>query len=392
MKVVVEAITKATTQAAMKYATEAAEKVATEAMVLTVLYKKNPNRGSYEVKLHTSVIASPLVYIMIEVWGRQLERSWQLHRSWKRSWLLTSSIMPTFIGRETVTFRHQTLSKAKLQTLPESRLQTLTEVASNLDKGGFESWRKGLRTQQRLDSSGFLDLEGRNNNHKKKKTNESVTVGNKDTNTDLNIEFPTLETSVGKKPNKPIHVTQVPVTESVGSLNDATMYTDVSTKAPNTTNPTIDVVNSRTMSPNQNGGDQDANESDVWLPLTLVHKVNDRMKNSLYGYFIGKRLAFPFASIEGVESVLRNGPWMIREIPIFLTNCPLHSLSLMAMKIGTPIMLDSDHLVMVVPNLEGNGYMKETICIEYEWEPPRCSTCLIFGHLNIDCPKGESKG
>ncbi|GJU95890.1 hypothetical protein Tco_1320646 [Tanacetum coccineum] len=31
---------------------------------------------------------------------------------------------------------------------------------------------------------------------------------------------------------------------------------------------------------------------DVWLHLTSVHEVNDRMKNSLYGYFIGKRLLF----------------------------------------------------------------------------------------------------
>ncbi|GKE01732.1 hypothetical protein Tco_1389715 [Tanacetum coccineum] len=45
---------------------------------------------------------------------------------------------------------------------------------------------------------------------------------------------------------------------------------------------------------------------DVWLLLPLVHEVNDRMKNSLYGYLIGKRLAFPivFTSIEGVDSVL----------------------------------------------------------------------------------------
>nr|GFC09930.1 hypothetical protein [Tanacetum cinerariifolium] len=31
---------------------------------------------------------------------------------------------------------------------------------------------------------------------------------------------------------------------------------------------------------------------DVWLPLASIHEVNDRIKNSLYGYFIGKRLAF----------------------------------------------------------------------------------------------------
>ncbi|GJX76576.1 hypothetical protein Tco_0323387 [Tanacetum coccineum] len=31
---------------------------------------------------------------------------------------------------------------------------------------------------------------------------------------------------------------------------------------------------------------------DVWLHLESVHEVNDRMKNSLYGYFLGKRLVF----------------------------------------------------------------------------------------------------
>ncbi|GJV82869.1 ribonuclease H-like domain-containing protein [Tanacetum coccineum] len=58
---------------------------------------------------------------------------------------------------------------------------------------------------------------------------------------------------------------------------------------------------------------------DIWLPLDLVHKVNDRMKDSLYGYFIGKRLAFPvFSSTKGVDLVLTDGPWMIHEVPIFL--------------------------------------------------------------------------
>ncbi|GJR29111.1 zinc knuckle CX2CX4HX4C containing protein [Tanacetum coccineum] len=42
---------------------------------------------------------------------------------------------------------------------------------------------------------------------------------------------------------------------------------------------------------------------------------------------------------------------------------------------------------MVVPNLEGAGYTKETIRVEYEWKPSRCSTCFIFGHSLDDCPK-----
>ncbi|GJS18525.1 hypothetical protein Tco_0412997 [Tanacetum coccineum] len=94
----------------------------------------------------------------------------------------------------------------------------------------------------------------------------------------------------------------------------------------NATGSTINDVNSQTTSPNQNDDDQVADvpngaDYNVWLPLASVHEVNDRTKNSLYG----------------------------------------------------------DHMVMAVMNLEGNDYMKETIHIEYKWEPPRCSLCLIFG-------------
>ncbi|GJY66040.1 zinc knuckle CX2CX4HX4C containing protein [Tanacetum coccineum] len=91
-------------------------------------------------------------------------------------------------------------------------------------------------------------------------------------------------------------------------------------------------------------------------------------------------------------------------------------LSLITLKIGTPMMLDSytnsmcleswgrssyarilfkidayndfyDIMVMAVPNFEGPRYTKETIRVEYEWIPHRCHTCLIFGHSGDECPK-----
>ncbi|GJU95194.1 hypothetical protein Tco_1319950 [Tanacetum coccineum] len=51
----------------------------------------------------------------------------------------------------------------------------------------------------------------------------------------------------------------------------------------------------------------------------------------------------------------------------------------------------SDNLIMVVPNLDELGYTKETIRVEYEWEPPRFSTCLIFGHSVDDCSKAPKQ-
>ncbi|GJY26532.1 hypothetical protein Tco_0401258 [Tanacetum coccineum] len=84
----------------------------------------------------------------------------------------------------------------------------------------------------------------------------------------------------------------------------------------------------------------------VTLPMEAVESVNARFVNTLYGYFIGDRLAFPlvenyvkntwakyglkriqlheefflfqFNTREGMESVLENGPWLIRRVPLLL--------------------------------------------------------------------------
>ncbi|GJY78798.1 zinc knuckle CX2CX4HX4C containing protein [Tanacetum coccineum] len=48
-------------------------------------------------------------------------------------------------------------------------------------------------------------------------------------------------------------------------------------------------------------------------------EVSSRFANTLYGYFIGKRLAFPlFDSKDGMESFIENGSWLIRLMPLFL--------------------------------------------------------------------------
>ncbi|GKB99261.1 hypothetical protein Tco_0985398 [Tanacetum coccineum] len=118
-------------------------------------------------------------------------------------------------------------------------------------------------------------------------------------------------------------------------------------------NESFDVKNeAKKASPNGRANKNEANvpndaDYDVWLPLASVHKVNDRMKNSLYGYFIVKRLAF--------------------------------------------LVVECDNLVMAVPNLDGHGYTKKTIRKEYEWKPPRCSTCLIFLHSVDDCQKAHKQ-
>ncbi|GKB43230.1 zinc knuckle CX2CX4HX4C containing protein [Tanacetum coccineum] len=176
-----------------------------------------------------------------------------------------------------------------------------------------------------------------------------------------------------------------------------------------------------------------------------TEKVSVRLEHTLYGYFIGKRLAFPvFDSRGGLDAVLEGGSWMIRNSPIILKKWSVNTslqkeemthiliwvklhdvpiqvfeedgISLIASYLGKPIMLDSytttmckeswgrssfarclieinseaeftESITIGIPELEGPGFIKETIRVEYEWKPPRCHTCNIFGHLGDSCPK-----
>ncbi|GJY08594.1 zinc knuckle CX2CX4HX4C containing protein [Tanacetum coccineum] len=46
-----------------------------------------------------------------------------------------------------------------------------------------------------------------------------------------------------------------------------------------------------------------------------------------------------------------------------------------------------DVVTIRIPSLTGDGFTKETIRVEYEWRPPRCDICKIFGHVHDHCPK-----
>ncbi|GJX27974.1 hypothetical protein Tco_0236053 [Tanacetum coccineum] len=146
---------------------------------------------------------------------------------------------------------------------------------------------------------------------------------------------------------------------------------------------------------------------DVWLALASVHE---------------------FSSTEVVDSVLRDGPWMILWVKFHDVSLVAYisdaytsdDLSFIATKIGTLMMLDSymksmcleswgrsnyarilieidacddfrDIRVTAVPNFEGTRYTKEIIHVEYEWKPPRCSACLIFDHSLNDYQKAPKR-
>ncbi|GKA13223.1 cysteine-rich receptor-like protein kinase, partial [Tanacetum coccineum] len=125
-----------------------------------------------------------------------------------------------------------------------------------------------------------------------------------------------------------------------------------------------------------------------------------------------------FPAGEGLDKVLERGPWIIRNSPIILNrwtpNVSLKKNKLLL--VGNPIMLDAytssmcedpwgrinfarvlveinaDYVLkhevsMAIPLEDGSGHTREVIKVEYEWKPPHCVDCKIFGHTNEKCPK-----
>ncbi|GJW86650.1 zinc knuckle CX2CX4HX4C containing protein [Tanacetum coccineum] len=119
----------------------------------------------------------------------------------------------------------------------------------------------------------------------------------------------------------------------------------------------------------------------------------------------------------GLQAVLESGPWMIRNTPIILKKWSM-STSLLKEELtripiwvklhGIPLQVFEedgrssfarclikvnpeddlmDVVTMGIHSLTGDDFTKETIRDEYEWRPPRCDKCKIFGHVHDHCPK-----
>nr|GEV15261.1 hypothetical protein [Tanacetum cinerariifolium] len=51
-----------------------------------------------------------------------------------------------------------------------------------------------------------------------------------------------------------------------------------------------------------------------------------------------------------------------------------------------------DTIVVAMPKTMRDGYYTCTIRVEYEWKPPRCSCCKVFGHTQEEYPKNIGLG
>nr|GEU84184.1 hypothetical protein [Tanacetum cinerariifolium] len=185
------------------------------------------------------------------------------------------------------------------------------------------------------------------------------------------------------------------------------------------------INNNKVMQINELRNEEHVEGAAMTLSLSAIEEVSSRFANTLYG-------------------VLESGPWVIQMVPLILNvwspGSDLHKaeikkvpvwvklhhvpivaysevgLSLITTQIGKPIELDTytgnmclnswgrsayaralieisadevlkEDLVIAIPVEKDKGHSLVNIKIEYEWRPPRCSTFLIFNHVNDKCHK-----
>ncbi|GKB70061.1 hypothetical protein Tco_0931473 [Tanacetum coccineum] len=92
--------------------------------------------------------------------------------------------------------------------------------------------------------------------------------------------------------------------------------------------------------------------ADAAIPMSLVLEVDEQLGNTVYGYYLGKQVAYPVVKYHGVP------------IPAFTAD----GLSLTATKLGTPLMLDSYTSSMCTESWGRPDYARAMIKLQVDLE------------------------
>ncbi|GJV85188.1 ribonuclease H-like domain-containing protein [Tanacetum coccineum] len=65
------------------------------------------------------------------------------------------------------------------------------------------------------------------------------------------------------------------------------------------------------------------NRADVVIPLESIKAISEPFVNTAYSFFLGKWVAYPFSSMDGLDAMLENGRWFIRNNPLILNKLNL---------------------------------------------------------------------
>ncbi|GJR20093.1 reverse transcriptase domain-containing protein [Tanacetum coccineum] len=86
------------------------------------------------------------------------------------------------------------------------------------------------------------------------------------------------------------------------------------------------------------------------------------------------------------ESLIRKLAMKLLEVNCVAYCCPKDFSGAVRFEVNSKFDLKTE-VIMAIPNEKGDGYTKEVIRVEYEWKPPHCGDCKMFGRDLLHCPK-----
>nr|GEZ49309.1 hypothetical protein [Tanacetum cinerariifolium] len=132
--------------------------------------------------------------------------------------------------------------------------------------------------------------------------------------------------------------------------------------------------------------------------------------------------SFQFSFMDGLDAKLENGPWFIgnnmlilkkwhmdenllkEDVSTVLVWVKLNGVLVTAfsedgMSSYARVLIEvradvelKDNIVVAMPKITREGHYTCNVSVEYEWKPPRCSSCKVFGHIHEECLNNTGAG
>ncbi|GKA56845.1 auxilin-like protein [Tanacetum coccineum] len=189
-----------------------------------------------------------------------------------------------------------------------------------------------------------------------------------------------VETVVKEKQSSLVD-TSIPNVEKSGLGSYPPLPTHGSTPAGNT--PGMSLYANVTSAPSRKALNfctlftQGGNGVDVVVPVESIRAISERFANTAYGFFLGKRVAYSV-----VANYVRHTWGKYCRVKSMLNSSTRSSYVRAIIELQADIELN-DTIVVAMHKLTRE---------EYEWKPPRCACCKVFGHIQEDCPKNPGLG
>nr|GEW85561.1 hypothetical protein [Tanacetum cinerariifolium]GEX96505.1 hypothetical protein [Tanacetum cinerariifolium]GEY37697.1 hypothetical protein [Tanacetum cinerariifolium] len=152
-------------------------------------------------------------------------------------------------------------------------------------------------------------------------------------------------------------------------------------------------------------------EIDVIVPVESVRAISERFANTAYGFFFRKHVAYPvvtnyvrntwgkyglvksmlnsstgifsfqISSMVGLDAMLENGPWFIRNNSLILKKWN-PDVNLLKEDVELKY-----NIAVAMAKLVWEGFYTCNVRVEYEWKPLRCACSKVFGHVRDECLK-----